>query len=75
MTKSSYARVMKKKGEKLRLKAKQDLLKEYPKLMEDENERKKAFELIDNAGIAVDDKGQLQIIYQNEKNNDLKNIS
>ena len=77
MTKSSYARVMKKKSEKLRLKAKKELLKEYPKLMEDEAERKKAFELIDNAGIAVDSQGNMQIVYQNEnkENKNLINLS
>ena len=77
MTKSSYARVMKKKSEKLRLKAKKDLLKEYPKLMEDEAERKKTFELIDNAGIAVDSQGNMQIVYQNEnkENKNLINLS
>ena len=41
MTKSSYGRVMKKKSEKLREKAKRMVLKEYPKLMEDEEMRKK----------------------------------
>lgn len=75
MTKSSYARVLKKKSEKLRLKAKQDLLKEYPKLMEDEKERKKAFDLIDNAGVAVDERGNVQIVYQKEENKDLMNLS
>ena len=77
MTKSSYARIMKKKGEKLRLKAKKELLKEYPKLMEDETERRKAFELIDNAGIAVDSQGNMQIVYQNEdkENKKLINLS
>ena len=77
MTKSSYARIMKKKGEKLRLKAKKELLKEYPKLMEDEVERRKAFELIDNAGIAVDSQGNMQIVYQNEnkENKNLINLS
>ena len=77
MTKSSYARVMKKKSEKLRLKAKKDLLKEYPKLMENEEERRKAFELIDNAGIAVDSNGNMQIVYQNEnkENKNLINLS
>jgi hypothetical protein len=68
---------MKKKSEKLRLKAKKELLKEYPKLMEDENERRKAFELIDNAGIAVDSQGNMQIVYQNEnkENKNLINLS
>ncbi len=72
MTKSSYARQMRRKSEKLRLKAKQMMLKEYPKLMEDEEMRKKTFAAIDNANVAVDSNGQLQIIY--EPNNDLKNL-
>ena len=76
MTKSSYARVMKKKSEKLRAKAKRELLKDYPKLMENEEERRKAFELIDNANVAVDDKGELHIVYQNMENKkDLINLS
>lgn len=73
MTKSSASRLLRKKSEKLRAKAKRELLKEYPKLMESEEERKKAFDLIDNASVAVDRNGKLQIIHQ--KNNDLKNIS
>jgi hypothetical protein len=72
MTKSSYARQMRRKSEKLRLKAKQMMLKEYPKLMEDEEMRKKTFAAIDNANVAVDSNGQLQIIY--EPNNELKNL-
>jgi signal transduction protein with GAF and PtsI domain len=72
MTKSSYGRVMKKKSEKLREKAKRMVLKEYPKLMEDEEMRKKTFTAIDNANVAVDENGELQIIY--EPNNDLKNL-
>lgn len=72
MTKSSYGRVMKKKSEKLREKAKRMILKEYPKLMEDEEMRKKTFAAIDNANVAVDANGELQIIY--EPNNDLKNL-
>ena len=72
MTKSSYGRVMKKKSEKLREKAKRMVLKEYPKLMEDEEMRKKTFAAIDNANVAVDATGELQIIY--EPNNDLKNL-
>lgn len=72
----SQARIFRKKCEKLRLKAKRELLKEYPKLMEDPEERKKAFELIDNASVAVDSTGQLQIIYNNvKKNNNLINLS
>ena len=72
MTKSSYGRVMKKKSEKLREKAKRMMLKEYPKLMEDEEMRKKTFAAIDNANVAVDSNGELQIIY--EPNNDFKNL-
>jgi hypothetical protein len=76
MTKSSYARVMKKKSDKMRLKAKQELLKEYPKLMENEEERNKAFKLIDEANVAVDSKGNVQLIYQNNENKkDLINLS
>jgi len=75
MTKSSYARVMKKKGEKLRIKAKRELLKEYPKLMENEEERRKAFELIDNANVAVDSNGEVQIVYQNMENKKLINLN
>jgi len=76
MTKSSYSRVIKKKSEKLRAKAKRELLKECPKLMENEEERKKAFELIDNAGVAVDENGNVQIVYQKMENkNDLINLS
>lgn len=72
MTKSSYSRVMKKKSEKLREKAKRMVLKDYPKLMEDEEMRKKTFAAIDNANVAVDSNGELQIIY--EPNNELKNL-
>ena len=72
MTKSSYARQMRKKSEQLRLKAKQTMLKEYPKLMADEEMRKKTFAAIDNANIAVDSNGEMQIIY--DPNNELKNL-
>ena len=72
MTKSSYNRIMNKKSNKLREKAKRMVLKEYPKLMEDEEMRKKTFAAIDNANVAVDANGELQIIY--EPNNDLKNL-
>jgi signal transduction protein with GAF and PtsI domain len=72
MTKSSYARVMKKKSEKLREKAKRMMLKDYPKLMEDEEMRKKTFAAIDNANVAVDSNGEMQIIY--EPNNELNNL-
>jgi hypothetical protein len=40
--------------------------------MEDEEMRKKTFAAIDNANVAVDANGELQIIY--EPNNDLKNL-
>ena len=72
MTKSSYARVMNKKSEKLREKAKRMMLKDYPKLMEDEEMRKKTFAAIDNANIAVDNNGEMKIIY--EPNNELNNL-
>ena len=72
MTKSSYARVMNKKSEKLREKAKRMMLKDYPKLMEDEEMRKKTFAAIDNANVAVDSNGEMQIIY--EPNNELNNL-
>jgi signal transduction protein with GAF and PtsI domain len=72
MTKSSYARVMKKKSEKLREKAKRMMLKDYPKLMEDEEMRKKTFAAIDNANVAVDSNGEMQIIY--EPNNELNSL-
>ena len=72
MTKSSYTRVMKKKSEQLRDKAKRMMLKDYPKLMEDEEMRKKTFAAIDNANVAVDSNGEIQIIY--EPNNELNNL-
>ena len=76
MSKSiSQARILRKKSEKLRLKAKKELLKEYPKLLEDPEERKKAFELIDNADIAVDNMGNLHIVYRNLENKNLINLS
>jgi len=72
MTKSSYNRIMNKKSNKLREKAKRMVLKEYPKLMEDEEMRKRTFAAIDNANVAVDANGELQIIY--EPNDNLKNL-
>ena len=63
---------MNKKSNKLREKAKRMVLKEYPKLMEDEEMRKKTFAAIDNANVAVDANGELQIIY--EPNDDFKNL-
>jgi signal transduction protein with GAF and PtsI domain len=73
MTKSSYARQMRRKSEKLRQKAKLEMLRDYPKLMADPEQKKKIFEMIDNANVAVDSQGKIQIMY--DKNNDLKNIS
>lgn len=73
MSKSiSQARILRKRGEKIRKKAKLEMLKNYPKLMEDPEMRKKTFEAIDNANIAVDSNGQLHIIY--EPNNELNNL-
>jgi hypothetical protein len=73
---SSEARRLRRKSMKLREKAKRELLRDYPKLMENEEERRKAFELIDNANVAVDSKGNIQIVYQNMENNkDLINLS
>ena len=73
MTKSSYNRMMRKKSEKLRQKAKLEMLRDYPQLMEDPEQKKKVFEMIDNAEVAVDSQGKIQIMY--DKNNELKNIS
>ena len=73
MTKSSASRLLRKKSEKLRLKAKRELLKEYPKLMESPEERKKAFDLIDNANVAVDSNGNVKVMY--DKNKDLNSLS
>ena len=72
MTKSSASRILRKKSEKLRAKAKRELLKEYPKLMENEAERKKAFDLIDNASVAIDGNGNVQIVH--DKNNELNTL-
>ena len=41
--------------------------------MEDPEQKKKVFEMIDNAEVAVDSQGKIQIMY--DKNNELKNIS
>lgn len=70
MTKSSTSRLYRKKSEKLREKAKRMMLKDYPKLMEDPEMRKKTFEAIDNANVAVDSNGELHLMYEN--NNELK---
>ena len=72
MTKSSSTRLFKKKSEKLREKAKRMMLKNYPKLMEDLEMRKKTFAAIDNANVAVDDKGEVHLVY--EPNEELKNL-
>ena len=71
----SEARIMRKKAEKLRAKAKKELIRDYPKLMADPEQKKKAFELIDNASVAVDSTGNIRIIYQNMENKDLINLS
>jgi signal transduction protein with GAF and PtsI domain len=71
----SEARIMRKKAEKLKLKAKKEILRDYPKLMEDPEQRKNVFELIDNASVAVDNTGNIRIIYQNMENKDLINLS
>ena len=70
MSRSSAARIYRKKSEKLREKAKKIMLKDYPKLMADLEMRKKTFEAIDNANIAVDSSGELHLMYEN--NNELK---
>ena len=49
------------------------LVKEYSKLMEDPEMRRKTFEAVDNANIAVDNKGKIQIMYE-QNNDDLKNL-
>lgn len=73
MTKSSQARILRRKNERLREKAKRMILKEYPKLMEDEEMRKKTFAAVDNANVAVDNNGKLQIMYEQD-NNDLNKL-
>jgi len=65
---------MRKKSEKLRLKAKKEMLRDYPKLMEDPEQRKKIFEMIDNANVGVDKFGNIQIFYENQENKDLINL-
>jgi signal transduction protein with GAF and PtsI domain len=74
MTKSSQARIMRKKNEKLREKAKKMILKEYPNLMKDEEARKKTFQAVDNANVAVDKDGKVQILYEQD-NNDLSKLN
>jgi len=70
----SEARIQRLKNKKLREKAKLMVLKEYPKLKEDAELRKKTFEAIDNANIAVDSNGKLQILYEQD-NNDLNKLN
>jgi hypothetical protein len=70
----SEARIQRLKDKKLREKAKLMVLKEYPKLKEDSELRKRTFEAIDRANIAVDDKGKLQILYEQD-NNDLSKLN
>ena len=70
---SSEARRLRRKNAKLRDKAKLMILKEYPKLMEDPEMRRKTFEAVDNANIAVDNKGKIQIMYE-QNNADLKHL-
>ena len=73
MTKSSQSRLFRKKSEKLRAKAKRELLKEYPKLFENPEEKKKAFDLIDNANVAVDERGNVKLLYN--KNKELNSLN
>ena len=70
----SEARIERLKNKKLREKAKLMVLKEYPKLKNDPELRKRTFDAIDNANIAVDSQGKLQIIYQQD-NNDLTKLN
>lgn len=70
----SEARIQRLKNKKLREKAKLMVLKEYPKLREDAELRKRTFEAIDNANIAVDSNGKLQILYEQD-NNDLTKLN
>ena len=70
----SEARIQRLKNKKLREKAKLMVLKEYPKLREDAELRKKTFDAIDRANIAVDSNGKLQILYEQD-NNDLNKLN
>jgi hypothetical protein len=70
----SEARIKRLKNKKLREKAKLMVLKEYPKLREDAELRKKTFDAIDRANIAVDDKGKIQILFEQD-NNDLSKLN
>ena len=71
---SSNARQMRRKSEKLRLKAKREMLRDYPKLMEDPEQKRKIFEMIDNAEVALDGMGNVRIFYDNQENKDLINL-
>ena len=70
----SEARIQRLKDKKLREKAKLMMLKEYPKLREDAELKKKTFEAIDKANVAVDDKGKIQILFEQD-NNDLNKLN
>ncbi len=70
----SEARIQRIKDKKLREKAKLMVLKEYPKLRNDEEMRKKTFDAIDRANVAVDDKGKIQILFEQD-NNDLTKLN
>ena len=70
----SEARIQRLKDKKLREKAKLMMLKEYPKLKEDVELKRKTFEAIDNANVAVDDKGKIQILFEQD-NNDLTKLN
>lgn len=65
----SQARIERLKNKKLRKKAKEMMLKQYPKLMADLETRRKTFEAIDNANVAVDSNGKVQILYEQDNNN------
>jgi len=70
----SEARIQRLKDKKLREKAKLMMLKEYPKLKEDAELKRKTFEAIDRANVAVDDKGKIQILFEQD-NNDLTKLN
>lgn len=75
MTRSSSSRIMRKRSEKLREKAKRMALSDNPEKMKDPEIRRKTFEAIDNAAIAIDNEGKVQIMYgqnNNEENKDKK---
>lgn len=69
----SEARIQRLKDKKLREKAKLMMLKEYPKLREDAELRKKTFEAIDKANVATDNKGKIQILFEQD-NNDINKL-